>query len=85
MCILHRYLVPTLVHLRTYQVRPFLAPLLQNGDFRKRKFFKKRERNSEGGVAFLCMQNAGKIGAVGMKVDNVHEFVKKINNAASVG
>lgn len=31
------------------------------------------------------MQNAGKIGAVGMKVDNVHEFVKKINNAASVG
>lgn len=83
MCILHRYLVPTLVHLRTYQVRPFLAPLLRTGTSEKRNL--KKERNSEGGVAFLCMQNAGKIGAVGMKVDNVHEFVKKINNAASVG
>lgn len=41
---------------------------------------------NERGVAFLCMQKRWeKKGAVGMKVDNVHEFVKKINNAASVG
>lgn len=85
MCILHHYLVPTLVHLRTYQVRSFLAPLLQTGTSEKRNLKKKEERNGEGGVAFLCMQNAGKIGAVGMKVDNVHELVKKINNPAPVG
>lgn len=30
-------------------------------------------------------KTVGKKSAVGMKVDNVHEFVKKINNAASVG
>lgn len=33
---------------------------------------------------FLLMEGKKETGAVGMKVNNMHEFVKKINNAAFV-
>ncbi len=37
-------------------------------------------------ISFLSMEEKKKeTGAVGMKVNNMHEFVKKINNAAFVG
>lgn len=83
--------MPPLVHLRTYQVRPFLAPLLhtkKKKSLKEKKTLNVQKKKNERGVAFLCMQKKGgkkKKGAVGTKVDNVHEFVKKINNAASVG
>lgn len=60
MCILHRYLVPTLVHLRTYQVRPFIAPLLQNGDFRKRKLKKKKKEIAKGAWLFFACKTLEK-------------------------
>lgn len=59
---------------------------------------KKKTKRREVKVTFLCMQKCvitlvffllmelkKKIGAVEMKVNNMHEFVKKINNAAFVG
>lgn len=61
---------------------------------------KKKKKKSKRGekVTFLCMQMCDYAdlfsidgrkkkgtGAVGMKVNNLHEFVKKINNAAFVG
>lgn len=36
-------------------------------------------------IFFLLMEEKKETGAVGMKVNNMHEFVKKINNAAFVG
>lgn len=73
--------MPTLVHLRTYQVRPYLAPLLHTGEKKNLKI----NKHKRGGRGFFACKSGGEKGAVGMKVDNVHEFVKKINNAASVG
>lgn len=66
-----------------------------DGVGKKKNEIKRRER---GEVTFLCMQKCDlhsffllmeetkkETGAVGMKVNNMHEFVKKINNAAFVG
>lgn len=36
-------------------------------------------------IFFLLMEEKKETGAVGMKVNNMHEIVKKINNAAFVG
>lgn len=36
-------------------------------------------------IFFLLMEEKKETGAVRMKVNNMHEFVKKINNAAFVG
>lgn len=36
-------------------------------------------------IFFLLMEEKNETGAVEMKVNNMHEFVKKINNAAFVG
>lgn len=57
-----------------------------------------KKQTREGKVTFLCMQKCvimliffllmeekNETGAVEMKVNNMHEFVKKINNAAFVG
>lgn len=93
----HHYLVPPPVHPLTYQVRPFTVLLLHMGTLTKTKKRRKKRKLGGRGVTFLCMQkceiifflsieekNGGKkeTGAVGMKVNNMHEFVKKINNAA---
>lgn len=79
----------------TYQVRPFTVPLLHTGTSDEKK-----KKKQEGGksdfslhaevwitlIFFLLMEEKKKeTGAVGMKVNNMHEFVKKINNAAFVG
>lgn len=84
--------MPPPVHPLTYQVRPFTVLLLHMGTSNEKKKW-------EGRGTFLCMQKCEitliffsvdgrkkkETGAVGMKVNNMHEFVKKINNAAFVG
>lgn len=97
-CIQHHYLVPPPVHPLTYQVRPFTVPLLHMGTSDEKKEKKEKNKGEREKVTFLCMQKCElhwsffywwkkkkETGAVGMKVNNMHEFVKKINNAAFVG
>lgn len=87
----HHYLVPPPVHPLTYQVRPFTVLLLHGGTYKLKEDFKKTQEKGWGKVTFLCMQKCEitlifflfdgrfkkKTGAVGMKVNNMHEFVKK--------
>lgn len=52
---------------------------------KNRLFFACRSVNYTDGFFFNQWKKKKETGAVGMKVNNMHEFVKKINNAAFVG
>jgi len=89
--------VPPPVHPLTYQVRPFTALLLHT-DTWKEEEDEDDDNNKKVTLFFACRSdkyadlfflsvdggndNKKTAGAAGMKVDNMHEFVKKINDAA---